>query len=128
MRTTAEVTLPVTLARDDGRPLPVQLADALRGLVLDGWVPPGDPVPSTRSLARAASVSRGTVVAAYEQLTAEGFLTARPGSATVVNPRLRALHPHPGRSGPEPPPPVQGRPLIDLRPGRPWTADVATSG
>lgn len=128
MRTTAEVTLPVTLDRADLRPLPVQLADALRGLVLDGWVPPGDPLPSTRSLARAASVSRGTVVAAYEQLTAEGFLTARPGSATVVNPRLRALHPHPGRSGPEPPPPVQGRPLIDLRPGRPWTADVATSG
>ena len=47
-------TLPVTLDRADLRPLPVQLADALRGLVLDGWVPPGDPLPSTRSWARAA--------------------------------------------------------------------------
>ncbi|MFT3860864.1 PLP-dependent aminotransferase family protein [Micropruina sp.] len=127
MRTTAEVTLPVRLDRDDLRPLPVQLADALRHLVLDGWVAPGDPLPSTRSLARAAAVSRGTVVAAYDQLRAEGFVTAREGAATVVNPHLAAIHPQPARTGPEPPPaPVA--PVIDLRPGRPWTAGVATAG
>ena len=129
MRTTAEVTLPIVLDRGDVRALPVQLADALRRLILDGWLAPGDPVPSSRALARAVAVSRGTVVAAYDQLTAEGLLSATEGAATVVNPRLGAVHPQLGRRGPEPPPaPASAASLIDLRPGRPWTEGVATAG
>ncbi|MBK8445381.1 MAG: PLP-dependent aminotransferase family protein [Micropruina sp.] len=120
--------MPVTLDRTDVRPLPVQLAEALRRLILDGWLAPGDPLPSTRSLARAAAVSRGTVVAGYDQLSAEGFLTAREGAATVVNPRLAVVHPQLGRTRPEPPPAPPAASVIDLRPGRPWTADVATAG
>jgi len=73
-------------------------------------------------------VSRGTVVSAYDQLLAEGYLLGRVGHGTVVNPALRELHPpatgraSAGRRDAGPPPK-----LIDLRPGQPWTADVVNT-
>lgn len=70
------------------RALPVQIAEALRTQVTAGILLPGEQVPSTRALAAKLGVSRGSVVTAYEQLTAEGYLTAEVGSGTVVNPRL----------------------------------------
>ncbi|MDD3221824.1 MAG: PLP-dependent aminotransferase family protein [Lachnospiraceae bacterium] len=45
----------------------------------------GDRLPATRSLALELSVSRNTVTAAYEQLLAEGYITARRGSGFIVN-------------------------------------------
>lgn len=72
----------------DTRALPVQIAEALRTQVTAGILLPGEQVPSTRALAAKLGVSRGSVVTAYEQLTAEGYLTAEVGSGTVVNPRL----------------------------------------
>jgi GntR family transcriptional regulator/MocR family aminotransferase len=41
-------------------------------------------MPSSRALAADLGVSRGVVTDAYEQLTAEGYLTGRPGSGTWV--------------------------------------------
>jgi GntR family transcriptional regulator/MocR family aminotransferase len=41
-------------------------------------------LPSSRALARDLDVSRGTVVDAYAQLVAEGYLRTRPGSVTAV--------------------------------------------
>ena len=70
----------------DTRALPVQIAEALRAHVAAGILLPGEHVPSTRSLARDLDISRGSVVTAYEQLTAEGYLTAAVGSGTVINP------------------------------------------
>jgi len=66
----------------------VQIAAALRAQVAAGVLLPGERVPSTRTLATQLSVSRGSVVTAYEQLTAEGYLTAEVGSGTVINPLL----------------------------------------
>ncbi len=57
---------------------------ALREAVRKGELRAGDTLPSTRLLAVALGVSRGTVLAAYEQLIAEGFLTAKAGSGTCV--------------------------------------------
>lgn len=82
----------------------MQIAAALRAQIAAGVLLPGERVPSTRNLATQLSVSRGSVVTAYEQLTAEGYLTAEVGSGTVINPRL----PHaraPGRSQPPHRPP-----------------------
>ena len=41
-------------------------------------------MPSTRSLAEDLGLARATVVGAYEQLVAEGYLLARHGAGTVV--------------------------------------------
>ncbi len=100
MRPAADPALPVVLDRTSGVPLPQQLSDAVRRLISDAVLRPGDGVPSTRALALSVGVARGSVVAAYDQLIAEGWLVARPGAATRVNPLLpRVLQPEPGRLG-----------------------------
>ncbi|WP_433824422.1 PLP-dependent aminotransferase family protein [Actinoplanes sp. CA-015351] len=92
------------------------LEQALREAVRTGRLTPGDRLPSSRALAEELGVARGTVTQVYEQLSAEGYLTARPRSGMVVAPR-----PGPAPSPELPPtgpfrPPVPG---FDLRPGLP---------
>jgi len=61
-----------------------QLIRALKGAILDGRVGAGSRLPASRTLARELDVSRNTVLAAYEQLQAEGFLLGRVGSGSYV--------------------------------------------
>ncbi len=58
---------------------------ALRNAILEGRLRAGTRVPSSREMARDHGVARGTVMAAYEQLDAEGYLQARSGSGTRVS-------------------------------------------
>lgn len=76
----------LVIDRDDARPLGVQLVQGLRRGILDGRLRPGDPVPSTRSLASELGVARSSVVSAYEQLAGEGYLEVRQGAPTRVAP------------------------------------------
>jgi DNA-binding transcriptional MocR family regulator len=77
----------------------VGLADAIRRLVETGELPPGVRLPSERRLADALSVSRGTVVAAYDLLRSDDLVRSRRGSGTVVaGAPLRVAAPI-GRSG-----------------------------
>jgi len=57
----------------------------LRRAILDGRLPPGGRLPATRELAAQLSVSRTTVVVAYDRLLGEGFITARAGAGTFVS-------------------------------------------
>lgn len=81
---------PVELDRTLDTPLPVQLAASLREAIDAGTLRPAEPVPATRVLASRIGVARGVVVAAYEQLIAEGYLVATHGRGTAVNPQLAA--------------------------------------
>ena len=77
------------LQLDGTGPLYQQIYRAFRNDILSRALPPGDRVPSTRALADLLKVSRNTVVLAYEQLLAEGYLETRVGAAgTVVAPVL----------------------------------------
>lgn len=129
MRTQKHASLPLTLRKDSPGTLPGQLTEQLRSLVTAGVLQPSDPLPSTRALAAQLGVSRGTIVSAYEQLTAEGWFSAQRGSATIVNPRLADMQlsaPATHRTPPAPRTAPAPRPrLIDLRPGRPMTQGVA---
>jgi GntR family transcriptional regulator/MocR family aminotransferase len=58
----------------------------LRGAILDGRLKPGARMPSTRSLGMQYSLSRGTVVVAFDQLQAEGYTRTESGSGTYVAP------------------------------------------
>jgi GntR family transcriptional regulator / MocR family aminotransferase len=58
--------------------------EALRAAVRGGRLAAGTRLPSTRDLAAQLGLSRGTVTQAYEQLAAEGWLTARAGAGTRV--------------------------------------------
>ena len=91
MRSAPEITLPLQL--DGSGPLAAQLADRLRALIADGIVAPGEAVPASRALAAHLGISRGSVVVAYDQLLAEGYLSAVAGRSTVVNPQLQRVHP-----------------------------------
>lgn len=61
-----------------------QLYRGLRDRILDGAMPAGQRLPSTRHLAMTLGVARSTVVQAYERLKADGYLLAQAGSATRV--------------------------------------------
>ncbi|QXJ20986.1 PLP-dependent aminotransferase family protein [Actinomadura graeca] len=86
-----------------------QLEAGLREAICTGRLKAGERLPSSRELARQLGVSRGLVQECYGQLTAEGYLCARTGSATRVAP-VR-VHTEPGAgTAPAPPavPPVRG--------------------
>jgi GntR family transcriptional regulator / MocR family aminotransferase len=53
----------------------------------------GARLPATRDLARMLAVNRNTVVAAYDELAGEGWITATPASGTFVSARLPDLPP-----------------------------------
>ena len=76
------------LDRGSALPLHRQLYQGLRAAVLKGRLAPGVRLPSTRDLARQLGVSRNTVVNAFEQLLAEGYLSGRVGSGTYVSAAL----------------------------------------
>ncbi|MAB12877.1 PLP-dependent aminotransferase family protein [Parvibaculum sp.] len=91
-----------TLSLDTASDLPLyrQLYDGLREAILDGRLKPGARLPSSRGLATELGVGRNTVVSAYEQLTAEGYLDSHIGAGT------RVAHLLPDRlTGPGEPPP-----------------------
>lgn len=77
------------LDREGEETLGSQLQRELREAIRDGRLAEGERLPSSRSLAAALGLSRGLVLESYEQLLAEGYLSARPGSATRVAGRAR---------------------------------------
>src|SRR5262245_20701804 len=83
MSTTSPEVL-VELDRSKPRGLRSQVEDELREAIRSGRLTPGTRLPSTRALAADLDVTRGVVVAAYDQLLAEGYLVSRAGSGTVV--------------------------------------------
>lgn len=78
----------VELRDQPGVPAYQRLAEAIRDGILDGRFRPGEKLPPTRALAASLRLARNTVLDAYEQLLAEGYLTARHGSGTFVAPDL----------------------------------------
>ena len=80
-------SVPITgldLDQNAGVPLYRQLYEGLRRAILIGELSPGVKLPSTRALAADLSIGRNTVVNAYEQLLAEGYLEGRTGSGTYI--------------------------------------------
>jgi GntR family transcriptional regulator / MocR family aminotransferase len=61
------------------------LYDELRAAIVAGTLVAGARLPSTRSVARQHGIGRGTVVAVFEQLVAEGYLQSTVGSGTFVS-------------------------------------------
>ncbi|MCA6095470.1 PLP-dependent aminotransferase family protein [Streptomyces sp. SCA3-4] len=99
--------LALSVDRTAGHPLTAQVRENLCRLIDNGTLQPGSRLPSSRQLAADLRVSRSVVVEAYEQLSAEGYLTARHGSGTKVAEHLGSYaggsaltggHPEPGHT------------------------------
>jgi GntR family transcriptional regulator/MocR family aminotransferase len=71
-----------------GRPLYRQIYETIRMAILRGEFAPGKRLAATRALARELGVSRITVLNAYEQLFAEGYLDGKVGAGTFVAAKL----------------------------------------
>lgn len=98
-----------------------QLYDELRRAILAGRLASGSRLPASRELASVTKVSRNTVLSAYDQLIAEGYIQCRPGSGTFVADAIpERMTPPLALPGPSPAP--EARELSRL--GRRITATV----
>jgi len=70
---------------EKGRPLYRALYTVLRDAILAGELQSGERLPASRSLAQLLSISRNTVVQAFEILQGDGFLSSRRGAGIYVN-------------------------------------------
>jgi len=86
MKQVTAITLPLDASSEV--PYYIQLYQEMRKAILQGTLPAGVRLPSTRALAKQFSISRNTVTTAFDQLLAEGYLEGRAGSGTFVASRL----------------------------------------
>jgi len=120
--------IPVLIALDTkaSGSLSRQIYRALRDGILAGRLTGGLRLPSTRALAIDLGVSRNTVVTAFDQLLAEGYVESRVGRGTRVSqtmpdhllharsrPRVRIVTTAPGNSAPGSSPSARGALLVD---------------
>ncbi len=105
----------------------LQIVEGVKAAIREGRIRAGEALPGTRTLAERLGVHRNTVLAAYQELRAEGWVATRPGGGTFVEgawPQDR-----PGVEGgagdrlgfvlPGPP-----APIADLPPGSGWRCET----
>jgi GntR family transcriptional regulator/MocR family aminotransferase len=119
----------------EGAPIFVRIAAALSADIARGRLSPGQRLPGTRRLAASLGVHRNTVVAAFDELSAQGWVRMDPARGTFVEgvpearPRRPARAPL-GRIAEKPGFPLRGTPpgmeigaddpsLLHLAGGRP---------
>jgi len=74
----------IRFENDESSPMYRQLYAWFRSAILTGELRPGQKLPSTRYLASELNVSRITVLCAFQQLAAEGYIVSSAGSGTYV--------------------------------------------
>ena len=79
---------PVPVDRASDVPVYIQISRSLAEDIRRGRLRPGDRLPGSRALAVGLAVNRNTVVAAYRELEAEGWITGSEASGTFVSSRL----------------------------------------
>ena len=68
----------------DSRPIYEQIRDGLRRLIITGAIPPGDKLPSVRTLAGQLAINPNTIQRAYEALEREGYAYSVPGKGSFA--------------------------------------------
>jgi GntR family transcriptional regulator / MocR family aminotransferase len=74
-------------------PLYRQVYERLREAITTGTLHPGERLPSARALASQLSTARGTIDAAYDLLSTQGYIVSRGAAGTRVAPNLAAISP-----------------------------------
>ena len=90
----------ISLGKNGSGSLREQIENQLRHAIRSNRLRPGAVVPSTRDLARQLGVSRPTVMDAYAQLAAEGYLSLRQGLRPRVSEAMRPRKGHPAQEPP----------------------------
>ena len=68
----------------DSRPIYEQVRDGLRRLIITGAIPPGDKLPSVRTLAGQLAINPNTIQRSYEALEREGYAYSVPGKGSFA--------------------------------------------
>jgi GntR family transcriptional regulator / MocR family aminotransferase len=91
---TSELMWPRLFRRFEGgsRTLQGQLRDMLMNAVMEGFLSPGEALPSSRVLAQTLSLSRSTVTLAFAALADKGLITGRARSGYFVSDQLQATY------------------------------------
>lgn len=84
-RPTSLPNIVINLDGSPADPMYRRLYDELRGAILAGKLVPGSRLPSTRELATDLGLSRTTVLNAFDQLIAEGYVEGHTGVGTYVS-------------------------------------------
>ncbi|MBV7529844.1 PLP-dependent aminotransferase family protein [Chitinophaga sp. sic0106] len=81
----------VQIDRESATAVYIQIANQLVNAIQRGYVVPGTRLPGTRQLSELLRLHRNTIVAAYEELDAQGWVESRPNKGTYVigNPEAR---------------------------------------
>lgn len=85
--------LSIVIDPRSARSVSSQLHGALRELILSGSFAVGERLPASRTLARELSLSRTTVIEAFDRLTAEGLIESRVGAGAFVSHALDTERP-----------------------------------
>jgi GntR family transcriptional regulator/MocR family aminotransferase len=74
----------ITINRNSESPIYKQIYDQLKNDILNNTLKSGTRLPATRTLSAEYKISRNSVVAAYEQLSIEGYIKSIVGSGYYV--------------------------------------------
>src|SRR5215470_14399000 len=85
--------------RKSATPLFRQIYLQIRSAIVSRRLAPGLRLPSTRGLASRLRVARASVISAYEQLLAEGYVVGRARSGTFISSDLPSEPEVPRRAG-----------------------------
>ena len=74
----------IIISNSSGRPIYEQITSQIKGLIMNGTLKPGDPLPSMRLLAKELRISVITTKRAYEDLERDGFIATIVGKGSFV--------------------------------------------
>ncbi|MCK8520359.1 PLP-dependent aminotransferase family protein [Aquimarina sp. D1M17] len=83
----------IILDRTSGRNLYLQLCDQIIKLIKDGKLQPSTRLPGSRKLSEDLSVHRKTVIAAYDELLAQGWIETQQARGTFISQKLPIITP-----------------------------------
>ncbi len=83
----------LNLDQADAKPLYAQLAEQITVAIKEGVLQPATRLPGSRVLAQLLNVHRKTIIRAYDDLLAQGWLESKTGSGTFVARHLPVINP-----------------------------------
>lgn len=85
----------IRVCRQGDLPLYIQIVEQISTLIREGVLCPGVQIQPSRELARSLKLHRNTVVAAYDELEAQGWILVKPRKGCFVSPRMPGTVPAP---------------------------------
>ena len=78
------MTLPITIRKEGGIPIYLQLGEQIRLMIHSGRLGPGEPMPTVREMAVTLELNYNTVARVYRDLQRDGLLVLKRGIGTFV--------------------------------------------